>query len=199
VNRIRVFLGINFPITTVRRLADEIAALGGPVAEAGWKVAWVPAANLHLTMKFLGSIAEASVEALRGRLGRELSASAPFEMELRGLGAFPSPAHPRILWAGVRAGAELAALHKDIEGWCEALGHPREERPFHAHVTIGRVKEGAPTGPLAPLIEARAEKVFGGGRAAEIVIYQSRLQRAGAEYVALARVPIGAGEPISRR
>jgi 2'-5' RNA ligase len=193
MSRIRVFLGINFPVAAVRRLADEMAALARPVGEAGWRVSWVPASNLHLTMKFLGQVEEAAVDPLRGRLARGLAPRTPFEMELKGMGAFPSLSQPRIVWAGVQAGAQLAALHKDIEGWCEELGFAREERIFHPHVTVGRVKEAGAT-PIAPLIEARAATGFGSGRAGEVVIYQSRLQRVqgrNAEYVALARVAIG--------
>ncbi len=186
VPRLRVFAAVNFPIAVTRKIADEAQALAAQLKGGSWRIAWVPAANLHLTLKFFGMVAAPSVEALIGRLARELATRAPFEMEARGLGAFPSPAHPRVLWAGVKESAPLAALRDDVERWMEETGFPREPRPFHPHVTIARVKEaGAP--PLAPLLQARESTAFGGGRVTEVVVYESRTGGAGSEYHALGR------------
>jgi 2'-5' RNA ligase len=191
--RIRAFLAINFPLATVRRIADEVEALRPAVTATGMRVAWVPAANLHLTLKFLGAIPEESVEAIRDRLRRELSGRAGFELGARGMGAFPSAAHPRVLWVGVAESAALAALQQDVEGWMEELGFARESRPFHPHVTFGRVSSGSASlvellaGPEA---QPRQTKIFGGGRVQEVVLYESRTLRTGAEYHPLARIPL---------
>src|SRR5262245_21072305 len=126
MTRIRCFVAINFPLAVTRRIADEIAQLRGPVEAAGWRVAWVPAANLHLTLKCLGRSEETSVEAIHGRLRRELSPRAPVELEARGLGAFPDGGEAAVLWVGVKPTPDLAALQQDVERWLEETGYPRE-------------------------------------------------------------------------
>lgn len=197
MDRIRCFLALNFPLAVTRRIAEEIELLRGPVAQAGWHVAWAPPANLHLTLKFFGSIAAPSVEGIHVRLRRELGARAPFELEARGLGAFPDPAGAKVLWAGAHGGAALADFRDQIERWMEDTGFPREQRAFHPHVTLGRVKQPGEQ-PIAPLLAAREAVSFGQARATEVVIYESRTDPKGAEYRALGRIPIGSGE-ASRR
>lgn len=195
---VRAFLAVNLPLPVVRRLTDEATAIKPRVSEAGLRVSWVPAANLHLTLKFLGPVRTEAVEAIAARLGRGLRGRAPFDVEVAGLGAFPEPGSgadaPRILWAGVRASTALAALQADVEGWMEELGFAREERPFHPHLTLGRVKEGAAEtggGSLAALLDEKRAVSYGGGRIAEVVLYETRTLARGAEYRALARIALG--------
>jgi 2'-5' RNA ligase len=152
----------------------------------------VPAANLHVTVKFLGPVKASAVEAIRDRLARDLAARPPFELEARGLGAFPSPARARILWAGLAPSPGLAALADAVEGGMEALGFAREERAFHPHLTIARVKQGESGPAVAAALAERADLVFGSGRVVEAVLYESRTLPSGSEYVALARVGLGA-------
>jgi 2'-5' RNA ligase len=192
MSRIRCFLGINFPIGITRRICDEAAALAAELKNSTWKIAWVPAANVHLTVKFFGMIEEASVEAIVGRLERELAKRASFDLEARAFGMFPDGNHPRVLWAGVKPQPALMQLQTEIEQWMEETGYPREARAYHPHITIGRVKEvGSPS--LAPLLAARESMTFGTARAQEIVVYESRTHGANSEYVALGRVAIGRG------
>src|SRR5579859_6147799 len=100
--RVRTFLAVNFPVAVTRKIAEEVQAIREPVASAGWKVAWVPAANLHVTLKFFGMVEEASIEGIQGRLRRELEKRPGFELEARGMGAFPGPQSARVIWAGVK-------------------------------------------------------------------------------------------------
>lgn len=208
---VRAFVAVNFPIHVVRRIADEAAALRAPLAAAGLKVRWVPAANLHVTLKFLGPIKVAAIEAITARLVSGLReagprALGPFDLEARGLGAFPSVEQPRVLWAGVAGSPALAALQQEVEGWLAELGFPRDDRPYHPHVTIGRVGDGvgvsdgqggqagqagqAGQGDLASIFAERGGKSFGGGRVTEVVLYEARTLAKGAEYHALSRVPL---------
>src|SRR2546427_12036948 len=99
-------------------------------------------ANLHVTVKFLGQVDEARVPALADALRARVAGHRVFDAAVRGLGAFPSPTRPRVLWAGLEddAGA-LAALAETIDACCAGLGFPRETRAFAAHVTLGRLRE----------------------------------------------------------
>src|SRR5438270_10258156 len=136
---IRCFVALNFSVAATRRIAEDVERRKAQVAAAGAKVAWVPAANLHVTLAFLGTIDEDVVEAIAGRLGRVARSFAPLQGRARGLGGFPSLERPNILWIGAEADG-LAKLQRDVAGQLAELGFDPETRPFHAHVTVGRVK-----------------------------------------------------------
>src|SRR4051812_15369907 len=138
----RIFLALNFSVAVTRKIAEEIERKKQALAEAGFRVAWVPAANLHLTMRFVGSIGDELVEGITGACHRVAARHAPIEARAVGLGAFPSLERPSVLWVGVSAPPSLTALQAELEAAMVELGCERETRSFHAHVTAGRVKEG---------------------------------------------------------
>ena len=186
----RIFLALNFSVAVTRKIAEEIERRKAPMAEAGFRIAWVPAANLHLTLHFLGSIGEELLEGVIGACKRVAAEHAPFDARAAGLGAFPSLARPSVLWVGVDAPAALSALQRDVEAAMVELGFDKEERAFHPHVTAGRVKQGH--GPADAAWSGTVD--CGSCPLGEIVVYESRTRSAGAEYVARARVPLGTKE-----
>jgi 2'-5' RNA ligase len=186
---VRAFVALAFSVPVTRRIAEEVARRKAQVAEAGLHVAWVPAANLHVTLKFLGSIPEESLEAVAGRLRRLAARHPPFEARAARLGAFPSLERPRVLWVGVDGGEAMGKLARDVEAQMAELGFARPEeatRVFHPHVTVGRVKHGAPLGA-----SWTSEVELGASTMSELVVYESRTKSSGAEYVARARVSLG--------
>jgi RNA 2',3'-cyclic 3'-phosphodiesterase len=187
----RMFLALNFSVAVTRKIAEEVERRKAAMSEAGFRVAWVPAANLHLTLKFLGSIGDELVEGVVGASRRAAARHLPIEARVGGLGAFPSPsseaARPSVLWIGVEAPPALAVLQRDVETAMVELGFEKEERAFHPHVTVGRVKESR--GAATDLWKGDA--ACGSSALGEIVIYESKTRSAGAEYIARARVPLG--------
>src|SRR5262245_26201009 len=99
--RIRAFVALNFSLAVTRRMVEEVERLKPAVLATGAQVAWVPAANLHLTLFFAGSVPEELIEGMASRLGKVAAGHDPFELKARGLGAFPSHERPRVLWVGV--------------------------------------------------------------------------------------------------
>src|SRR5712692_8841210 len=184
--RIRAFLALNFSVAVTRRIFEEVERRRERVQAAGLRVAWVPAANLHLTLKFLGTVPEESLEAVADWLRRRLLEHAPVEVSARGLGAFPSLDRPRVLWAGVDGGEPLARLAAEVEAATVGLGFDPEDRPFHAHVTVGRVKSDGAAASFRELWSVEAE--FGASKMTEVVLYESRTRSDGAEYLARDRV-----------
>lgn len=193
--RIRAFLALGFSLPITRRIADEAAKLKAPFDEAGLRVTWVPAANLHVTLVFLGTIEEELVEGIAGRLRKVAAGIQPFELRARGWGAFPSVDQPRVVWAGVDGGAALGRLAKEAReamlGLGIALDPDDDKRGFHAHVTVGRVKDGHGAAPGA--LRDGAALDFGSSVASEIVLYESAASGVsrGVEYRVRARVPLG--------
>ena len=179
MNRIRAFVAMTFPVAVTRKIADEIDRQRKAVSA---RVAWVPPANLHVTLRFLGSIAEEMVDgALVPRLKKVAARHQPFEARAKGFGSFPS-----VLWVGVESDG-LVKLQREVETVAVELGFAKEERAFHPHITVGRVKDGS-VGEWSSAAE------FGAATLNEIVVYESRTHKSGAEYIARARVALGKGD-----
>ncbi|MGH7311484.1 MAG: RNA 2',3'-cyclic phosphodiesterase [Candidatus Rokuibacteriota bacterium] len=181
-------MAILLPDDVRASLATGIERLG-PRARG---VAWVVPENLHLTLKFLGSVEPLRLEQVADALQATAAAAAPFALAVRGLGAFPSPARPRVIWAGIHTGgATMAALASRVDDALGPLDVPREERPFSAHVTLGRVREPRRDPALAEALAGGAEKDFGHFRVERMTLMRSDLSPRGARYATLAAWSLG--------
>ena len=135
---IRTFVGIFPPPDVVTALADGLAPLRG--ATRGLK--WVRPDNLHYTVRFLGALAPARVEAARRAVLAAAAPASPFRVRLGGPGAFPGPERARVLWLGAAEGASpLAHLAGDVERALVRQGFEPADRPFTPHLTVARVGE----------------------------------------------------------
>jgi len=186
---IRCFVALNYSVAVTRRIAEEVER-HKPTVGAGHKVVWVPPANLHVTLQFLGSIADDLVDGVATRLKPVGARHAPFSLKAHGFGAFPSAEKPRVLWVGADGGEALVKLQRDVEAAMHGLGLPKDDRPFHPHVTVARVKELAAETALSWSSDAD----LGMSQASEIVVYESRTLAKGSEYIARARVALGKKE-----
>ena len=134
------------PSPVTRKVAEEVERRKAAMADAGFRVAWVPAANLHLTLRFLGSVGEELVEGVTGACRRVAARHPPFEARRAGSARSRRCEKPSVLWVGVEAPPALAALQRDVEAAMVELGFEKEERAYHPHVTVGRVKESRGSG-----------------------------------------------------
>jgi len=174
-------------------LAQEIQRLR-PLSRA---VAWVPAENLHLTLHFLGEQSEERAADAAAALAEAVATTRSFSLTLHGLGAFPRLERARILWTGVSGGAlDARALQARVEDALEVRGFAREARPWHPHVTLGRVfderrwRQDAGR-DLRPVIAGIATRSFGSCAVRSVALMQSQLGRGGARYRPVAEVPLG--------
>jgi len=155
-------------------------------------VRWVEPAGFHLTLKFLGAVAPVLAASVSAVLAGVAGAAAPIPIAAGGLGVFPGPSRPRVVWAGLTTGvAALGRLAAAVEDALGPLGFPPEARPFGGHVTIGRVRSPRGGRILAAAIEAARAEAFGAWTAEEIVLYESRLRPTGAVYEAVTRHRLG--------
>ncbi len=183
------------PSAPVRAAAAEaVAALKEQLeaAGAGAGLRWVPTANLHLTVWFLGEVSDARAAAVLEVLSAPLHV-APFDLRLSGFGAFPPSSAPRVLWMGVAEGvAQLARAHDEIGQRLAPWGFPPEGRAYSAHLTIARVKEpphGRARASMRAILEnSRAEA--GPCRIEALQVFRSRTAPSGAVYEPLLRVPL---------
>lgn len=184
----RTFIALNLRPELRDQLHDATAPLRDLL---GRGVAWVAAPSLHVTLKFLGDIPEALVERLRLVLAPEVRKLGPISLRVGGVGAFPSMGRPNVLWVGVDANPALARLYHLVEDACASLGAPRERRPFHPHVTIGRVRAGAAVDGQA-LARVAAEIGFAATEpVASVDVMESSLGAGGARYRVVAGLTLG--------
>jgi 2'-5' RNA ligase len=149
---------------------------------------WVHPAGMHLTLKFLGGIAADQVPRAADALRRAADGQAGFSLTVAGIGVFPDLRRPRVVWAGLSGGmTPLAALQIRVEDELAAVGFPREERPFRAHLTIGRCSEPAAPEAMAEAVRILSGRCFGAFEVRELVLFQSELKPEGAVHTALAR------------
>jgi RNA 2',3'-cyclic 3'-phosphodiesterase len=159
-------------------------------------VKWVPPDNLHWTIQFLGDLDDREMAEACMRTVRVAAKHQAFELEARGVGAFPSIQRPRTLWLGAGAGSEeFCALQADIEDALHELGFRGENRAFTPHLTIGRQASRAAAGPGATrTLSERLAKLadFDGGIMGvdEVTVFASELGREGPVYSVLARAKL---------
>jgi 2'-5' RNA ligase len=118
------------------------------------ELAWVHVDKLHLTMKFLGDVAEWDAERLVEAADAVARRHRPFEMTLGGVGAFPNFRRARVVWIGVESDPRLELLHHDLELACEEAGFEVEGRPFRPHITLARVRSPLPLDRARPFARA---------------------------------------------
>lgn len=174
----------------------ELAAVQSRLQRGNPPVRWVAPEALHLTLRFLGDTDSALLAGIDAAMRTAAGGAGAIELRLAGLGAFPSLQRPQVLWAGVAgATAALEQLAARIEQALRAAGLPGEQRPFRAHLTLGRVRRAAPAAALAQLAAAirthppLAEVAWPIER---IVLLRSELLPQGPRYTALATAQLSA-------
>jgi 2'-5' RNA ligase len=187
---VRLFVAVELDAGVLKALADFIAALRRR-AEAlapGARIGWVLPGQLHVTLRFIGEVPDAAAAAIAEGLRRE-AASPPFDIAVRGAGAFPDRGAPRVLWAGIGAGTEeLADLEAEVSERLAAHGIKREDRPYRPHITLARVREAA--GLRSAALLEKSDPEFGVSRVRAITLFQSRTSPRGAVYTPLQSTPL---------
>ena len=183
---IRSFLAIDLPEGVIREIARVEEKLRSLIRG---DIRWVRPEAIHLTLKFFGDIGQNDVARISAAAGKAAALFGPFDLTVGGAGVFPDPKRPRVLWLGL--GGEtgrLTAFHKELERSLDEIGFAREEKPFRAHLTLGRVRGQGLTG-LGEVLEKRETYGAGAFRAAGLSLYQSDLTPRGAIYTRLAECP----------
>jgi len=190
--RIRTFIAVEMSPSVISRAGDLIDKLRIAAAE----INWVRPQQMHLTLKFLGDVPDTETPDICRVVNEVAAAFEPFEITCRGAGAFPNVRDPRTLWIGIEDGAdELKQLQAELDGALKAkLGYAKEQRGFHPHLTIGRVKRELPggRGELAQLLEKYVHFDADLAIIDEVVTFASFLSRSqGPTHDALGRAELG--------
>lgn len=180
----RLFVALDLPEEVRRSLAEVIARLKPKCLDARW----VRPESMHLTLKFIGhAIADGDAQKL-GELRTALAtihSPEPVEIHYRGVGFFPGPKRPRVVWCGVESSPNLSQIAADIDAALSPLGIPREKRAFVPHLTLARIEPPRLVEELARAAQELASTGFGSARETEYYLFESKLKPSGAIYTKL--------------
>lgn len=187
----RAFLAMELTEPVRSALADVIRQLSGATRSAKW----VKMDQMHLTLKFFADLSEMDLAPLGASLGPALQSLAPPELRARGLGTFGPRGLIRVVWCGLEGDLDgLGRAASAAETAAASLGYSREERPFHPHLTLGRLREPSREAALASAVENLGAFDAGPFVPDHLVLFRSTLTPRGPVYERLAAWPLGGTE-----
>ncbi len=183
----RLFVAADLP----GDLRAALSALREDLRGLPLPVRWVRPEGIHLTFKFLGEVPADRLHEVERALQQEGGGeTGPFALEASGVGTFPERGAPRVVWVGVGGDLEAAGrLQRSIDAALGTIGFPKEDRPFKAHLTLGRVG-GPGRGDWRSFLSRFERTRAGGFEVDEFVLFESRLGSDGAVYRRLASFPL---------
>jgi 2'-5' RNA ligase len=186
MNTFRLFVAIDTP----REVKEAMTGLRDHLKRSGADVRWESSEKLHITLKFIGDTPQNLLPDFVPLLEGVAANRQPFGISYFGIGCFPHRQDPRVVWVGVEdPTGGLATMQRAIEAGCISLGFPAEQKGFHAHVTLGRVKSRRNLGSLLATMESAT---FEGRQAtvSALLLLKSELKPGGSEYTILKQFPL---------
>jgi 2'-5' RNA ligase len=189
----RLFVGVELDAPLRTSAAAAIALLRRAVEERApdVQIRWLPIANLHLTLAFIGEVQDDMSRRVSASLSEGLAVSS-FELSLAGAGAFPPSGPLRVVWIGVSDGeSSLRRLQADIVARLSSLGLAFDDRAYSPHLTVARLKGARGPGARAVREALRGVGIqLGPQRVKAVTLFRSRVSSAGSTYDVLMRVPL---------
>ncbi|MGH2569340.1 MAG: RNA 2',3'-cyclic phosphodiesterase [Bacteroidota bacterium] len=175
-------------LPTADSVKDRIATILAELIQLNADVKWDSSEKFHITLKFLGSVEPQVLEKLIPALATIASVQTSFDLTFQELGGFPNLEQPRVLWVGTSNNESLLALQRHVEETCVRFGFPKEQRAFHPHITLGRVKG---TRNIHRLTDRLKSITFDptNSRCAELLVMRSDLHPSGSVYSVLKSIP----------
>jgi len=154
----RAFVAIELPGT----IKDAVESLSQRLQGCGARASWVRSDNMHLTLRFFGDIENEQTDRLVELLAESCKDVSPFSLRIRGVGAFPNVRKPSVVWVGAESlGVSPDTLYRAAERAARAVGLRADDKPFHPHVTLARIRDARTARPLMEAMEH--ETVFDAG------------------------------------
>ncbi|MEQ9612663.1 MAG: RNA 2',3'-cyclic phosphodiesterase [Gammaproteobacteria bacterium] len=181
--KVRCFIGIQFTLATeIDALRKKIAALA-ELKETDIRL--VPDENLHVTLKFVGSVEESQLAAIEGVMKQVAAQHSPLSLQSKGMGFFKNS-----IWVGIEENAQLSKLAADLNLACVPLGIVQEDKEFLPHVTVARLGKGAKLA-LTELLQEFSEQRWGELAASKVSLYRSDTLPDGARYTVISEARLG--------
>ncbi|MCX6120307.1 MAG: RNA 2',3'-cyclic phosphodiesterase [Ignavibacteriales bacterium] len=182
---IRTFIALPTQSNAQQAIAEVQAKLKATQAN----VKWESQDKFHITLVFLGNVEQSKLELLSAALAKSIQQFPSCAVTYESIGAFPNIHSPRVVWIGTKANQTVLDLQTAIANVCAEFGFPKEDRVFHPHITLGRVKE---TRNFVRLTEAIKTITFEPieTRCSEILLMKSELRPGGSIYTILKSFPL---------
>lgn len=185
----RIFLAIELPqnvTTAIQKIQAVMIRQAPPI------VRWTKTDLLHITLKFAGAVQDSDIQPIQRDLEHSASLFQTFSLEYKDMGVFPNKRNPRVLWLGITPNDSLTQLAKKGESIFASHGYEPEKRPFQAHLTIGRFKDGFAQPELQNFLinlTMIKEQIRTDQQVDHITLYESTLTPKGPIYTVLSRMP----------
>ena len=181
---IRAFLAIEPPeniLQAMFRLQEKLKR------EISGRISWTKPQGQHLTLKFFGDISTEDVKNICTAVQNRIVSESKLNLKIEKMGIFPDARRPRVLWCGVTGDTEkLSIIQKQLDSDFAGIGFPREDRPFQAHLTLGRIKDSRGLTGISEVLIKNSSFAAGEFNCTELILFQSRLTPQGAIYTKLA-------------
>ncbi len=166
----------------------QLSSIQEQLAATGAHLKLVETPNIHVTMTFLGDTPDTKLPEIIEALRKVASEAREFDIEVKGIGVFPSLKHIRVIWAGIAGGKEeVKNIQHAIDRKLEPLGFS-PEKDFIPHMTIARVKSAREKDKLAEIIQNSETLDFGQSKATAIELKESKLTPKGPIYSTIEHV-----------
>jgi RNA 2',3'-cyclic 3'-phosphodiesterase len=183
------FLRTFIALPTSSEAQGTIARIQASLKESQAGVKWESQDKFHITMVFLGNVEQSKLELLSTALARSVQQFQPFTISYASLGAFPNIHTPRIIWIGIRNNPVVLDLQATVQRICEEFSFPKEDRAFHPHITLGRVKESRNLSRLTEAIKTITFEPIE-TRCSNLLLMKSELHPSGSLYTILKSFPL---------
>jgi RNA 2',3'-cyclic 3'-phosphodiesterase len=186
---IRAFLAIDPPediLQAMSRLQEKLKR------EISGRISWTKPQGQHLTLKFFGDISPEDVKIICSAVQNRVASGQSLNLKIEKMGVFPDARRPRVIWCGVTGDVEkLSGLQKQLDSDFAGIGFPAEERPFQAHLTLGRIKDSRGLTGINEALVKYSAFAAGAFNCKELILFQSKLSPQGAIYTKLAEFALG--------
>lgn len=189
----RVFCAVELPSSVRKKLIEHISRLRelAPDVQASWS----REQNLHLTLKFLGQVQTSRLDRLSKAAATATSRISTIQLSIEETGVFPKHGKPRVLWVGVKDESDgLRELHRRLEDACDREGFAKEDRTFHPHLTLARLRNPQ---SAHQLVTAHKQLHFDPTpvTVSELLVFRSELSPKGSKYSVISRHALGLERP----
>jgi len=178
---IRTFFAIELPVDIRRIIVNTLDNLN---LYSSKSIKWVSRDHLHITIKFIGEFNPEHTELLKKKIQQEFVNCQPFSIHLSQFGFFPNQKNPKVLWLGAQDSGKIHQLAKIIEDTASIFGYPQENKPFHPHITLGRIRHTLSANDIDVLSTCLKSNNLDNVQVfiKEVVFNKSDLKRTGPEY-----------------
>jgi 2'-5' RNA ligase len=167
-------------------IKEAAAAIQRELMESKADVGWVRSEGMHLTLRFIGEVAQPQLDEIETALAWDAKGIGLLKITVKGIGVFPNPKNPRVIWLGIDPEDDrLSRLQERIDHGLEPLGFRPEERKFHPHLTLGRVRSSRGLDELMKVLAVHHDFLAGKCVLDHLHLIQSELKPGGSVYTKL--------------